>query len=73
MKIELRIHRTFQWERLKPDGPFLIGGPPPPLTLVATDTLQCCTDGTNWVDVPVVEAEKPPHPEPRNRFWARAS
>jgi hypothetical protein len=68
--LELRLHRTFKWGRL-PYGPgeqVNYGGPPRPLVLEHHDTLQCRCDGGDWQDVPVVEAEKPPEPERRDRY-----
>jgi hypothetical protein len=67
--LELRLHRTFKWV-CAPYGPGeapRYGGPPRPLVLEHTDTLQY-RHGGEWQDVPVVEAEKPPEPERRDRF-----
>lgn len=67
--LELRLHRTFKWVRA-PYGPGeapTYGGPPRPLVLEHTDTLQF-RQGGEWRDVPVVEAERPVKPEERDRF-----
>lgn len=69
MTVELRVFRTSRWE-IDPHQEILYGGPPPVQRLVHTDTLQMRV-GDDWQDVPVVEAEKPPHPFPpalRRRF-----
>jgi hypothetical protein len=57
---ELRVFRTFKWVR-DPHQEVRYGGPPPHMLLVHTDELQKLVDG-EWVPVPVVEADKPPHP-----------
>ena len=66
---ELRLHRTFKWVRapLGPGEAPLYGGPPRPLVLEHTDTMQFRHACGEWRDVPVVEAERPPEPE-RDRF-----
>lgn len=66
--MELRIVRTFEWQRV-PGQEIRYGGGPPAMHLVPTDVLQWRDGHTqDWVDVPVVEMERPPHPhEERNR------
>jgi hypothetical protein len=72
MRVQLRIYRTFEWvpAPYAPGEPVTYGGPPRPLVLRAKDTLQSCELG-EWQDVPVVEADKPPHPQ-RDRFGRHA-
>jgi hypothetical protein len=68
--LELRLHRTFKWARA-PYGPGeapRFGGPPRPLVLEHTDTLQFKVADGDWRDVPVIEADRPPEPEKRDRF-----
>lgn len=56
--VNLRIYRTFSWEVHNPQG--RCGGELD-YRLEETDTLQFEHEG-QWVDVPIVEAKKPPHP-----------
>jgi hypothetical protein len=59
---ELRVYRTFEW-RPDPHEEIRYGDQRPRAQLlVATDTLQALGDDGEWHAVPVVEAEKPPHP-----------
>lgn len=59
---ELRIVRSFKWERV-PGQEVRYGGGPPQMRLVPTDVLQCLDANTmQWKDVTVVEMDKPPHP-----------
>ena len=68
MSIELRIKRSFRWEFDARDGPMMYGGDNS-YKLVHTDVLQYkesypTVKGLHeeWVDVPVIEEEKPEHP-----------
>lgn len=57
--MEIRIHRTYRWQ-----NKFETIGGKPTWYLEATDTLQYYSEWQNdWVDVPVVEDEPPPHPD----------
>lgn len=70
--MDLRIYRAFEWVRA-PYGPGkapTFGGPPRPLVLEPTDTLQFRSDGGEWQNVPIYEAERPPPPERKDQ-WRR--
>lgn len=67
--MRLRIYRTFKWEVYNPEK--RLGGPIR-YRLVPTDTLQFLATTTtaggevldeHWVDVPIIEADKPIHPD----------
>lgn len=60
--MKLRIYRSWRWVSAVPDSEILMGGRTP-MKLEAMDELQQLDPQGNWVAVPVVEAEKPPHPE----------
>lgn len=60
--MNLRIHRSWKWQRAVTGEPLRIGGPPAPLELVAIDTLQMQDAQGQWVPVHIEEEPKPPHP-----------
>jgi len=63
----LRIYRTFSWKCLLPSSEIRYGGKNP-LTLVAHDELQFFHEASgSWVAIPIVEAEKPEHPDDREQ------
>lgn len=68
--MSIRIHRTFEWKIPKQTGEIRYGGTPPRTTLHSTDTLQFL-DGEEWVDVPIVEAERPERPEQLDVYGRR--
>lgn len=59
--MNLRIWRTYSWQPSRGPGHLVLGGQPH-LALVAHDELQCQTEAGDWVAVPVMEDEAPPHP-----------
>jgi len=67
--MRLRIYRTFRWVVHNPEK--RLGGPIGYI-LEPTDTLQFLSESTTheqtWVDVPVIEAERPAPPN-TNRWY----
>ena len=65
--MKLRIYRTWTWQIACSPMEVIYGGPNP-MKLVAHDQLQYFC-GDLWVDIEIVEAEKPLHPnESLNRI-----
>lgn len=62
--MRLRIYRTFRWE---PGPGERVIGAPAQLTLASRDELQYETEDGAWRPVDIVEAEKPEHPDERQR------
>ena len=65
--MKLRIHRTYAWQPIFTDpghaSRIMIGWHTETHKLVATDVLEYNDDTClGWKPVPIVEDEKPPHP-----------
>jgi len=62
--MRLRIHRSYEWKCTLPLSEIRFGGDNP-VTLVSTDVLEYCVDGSHgatWEPVPIFEDPIPEHP-----------
>lgn len=68
--MQLRIYRTYSWQLAIPFSQTVIGGSNP-MELVAHDQLQYTENygsvNVQWKPVPIVEAEKPEHPNDKRQ------